>query len=151
MALRPYFAADDAGPALAGKEPAIDDVMALVVEAEPVDDGTVGGEPEHPRRRIALLGKRRDRADLDEAEAEGKDRVRHLAILVEAGGHADRIGKVEAEEVLPQARIAGGGGPKRHRRQRFQRQAVRGFRIEGEEERPEEAEGQSHAASSGRM
>ena len=51
--------------------------------------------------RVAGLRPRRHRADLDEAEAEGEQRVGHLAVLVEAGGDADRIGEVEAEETAP--------------------------------------------------
>ena len=48
------------------------------------------------------LRQRRDRADLGEAEAEAQQRVRHLGVLVVAGGHAERIGEVEAADADPQ-------------------------------------------------
>ena len=52
---------------------------------------------EQPRTRIARLRQRRDRADLDEAEAEMKKRVGNLGVLVEARRKADRIGEVQPE------------------------------------------------------
>ena len=57
--------------------------------------------------RIATLRLRRQRADLDEAEPRGKQLARHARVLVEAGRHAERVGKVEAEERLREARIVG--------------------------------------------
>ena len=71
-------------------------LVPFIVEAEPVDDRPVGGKPENARLRIAGLRQRRHRADLGEAEAERQQRVRHFAVLVVAGRHAERIGEVEA-------------------------------------------------------
>ena len=45
---------------------------------------------------------RRQRADLDEAEAESKKLARHPCVLIEARRHAERIGKLEAEHGLGQ-------------------------------------------------
>ena len=44
-----------------------------------------------------------------------RSRVGHLAVLVEAGGHAERIGEVEAEEPLA-SRGSGAGGARHHAR-----------------------------------
>ena len=48
-------------------------------------------------RGLPACGTRGDGADLDEAEAEPQQRVRHLGVLVEAGGQPDRIGEIEPE------------------------------------------------------
>ena len=51
-------------------EPAQRDLRAVIVETHAVDDGFVALEAKQPRPRIAALRFWRDRADLDEAEAE---------------------------------------------------------------------------------
>ena len=54
---------------------------------------------------IAALRPRRQRADLDEAEAHGEKLARHARILVEAGRHAERIGESRGRSTrLRQAR-----------------------------------------------
>src|SRR3546814_2814410 len=55
-------------------------------------------QPEQPRTRIALLRQRGQRADLDEAEAEVRHRVRDAGVLVETRRDADGIGKGETRE-----------------------------------------------------
>ena len=87
---------DDAAPA-AGRQAPMRRVVAVIVEAEAVDDGFIALEAEEPRPRIAGLRARRHRADLDETEAEPEQRIRRLGVLVEAGGKAERIGEIEAE------------------------------------------------------
>ena len=72
-------------------------VDAAVVEAQAVDHRQVLGQAEHAWLRIAWLRPRRDRADLDEAEAERHQRVDVLAVLVQPGGAADRVGEFDAE------------------------------------------------------
>jgi hypothetical protein len=64
-----------------------------IVEPHAVDHRAVLGEAEQPRLRIARLRQRGDRADLGEAEPEGEQRVGYFAVLVEPGGHAERVGK----------------------------------------------------------
>src|SRR3546814_5423688 len=73
-------------------------------------------QPEQPRTRIALLRQRGQRADLDEAEAEVRHRVRDAGVLVETRRDADGIGKGETREPasehrarqrLPRARQGG--------------------------------------------
>ena len=60
---------------------------------------------------LPRLRQRRQRAHLDEAEAHGEKLARHARILVEAGRHADRIGKIETEHRLaPSALIVGARG-----------------------------------------
>src|SRR3569623_798447 len=70
---------------------------AGAVEPHAVDDARVLFETDLPRPRIARLRQWRDRADLDEAEAEPQQRVRHLGVLVETRRHPDRVWKVEPE------------------------------------------------------
>ena len=52
---------------------------------------------------------RRQRADLDEAEAETRETVNRLDALVEPGCETQRIGKGKPERLDPQSRI--GVGP----------------------------------------
>ena len=49
---------------------------------------------------------RRHGSDLDKAEPEPQQRVRHLRALVEAGGHADRIGEVQTESARRRSQLA---------------------------------------------
>src|SRR5262245_15426715 len=79
--------------------------MALVVEAETVDHGLVGYQPEDAGLRVAGLRFRRDRTDLGKAETEADQRCWHLGILVVAGRHAERVGEFEAGDHLAQAWI----------------------------------------------
>ena len=46
---------------------------------------------------LPALRPRRQRADLDEAEAEPQQRARRFGVLVEAGGKPERIGEIQAE------------------------------------------------------
>jgi len=50
-------------------------------------------QAEQARLGVAGLGQRGDGADFDKAETEGRQTVYAVAIFVEAGGEADRIGK----------------------------------------------------------
>jgi hypothetical protein len=52
-----------------------------------------------PRLRVAGLRTRRHRADLDEAEAQRRQRVDVRAVLVKPRGQSHRIGKVDAHHV----------------------------------------------------
>src|SRR5438128_1838140 len=56
------------------RQPARDDFRAGIVEAHPVDDRAVWNEPEQPRLRVPGLRARRDAADLDPPESQGKPR-----------------------------------------------------------------------------
>ena len=89
----------------ARREPPQHGFGAVIVEAHAVDHGLVALQPEQPRPRIAGLRLRRHRADLDKAEAEPQQRVRHFRALVETGRHADRIGEVQAEGAHRKFRI----------------------------------------------
>ncbi len=123
---------------------------AVIVEAHAVDHGLVALEPEQPRPRIAGLRLRRHGADLDEAETQPQQRIRHLRALVEARGHADRIGKIQAERPHRQFGVV---RPRPYRRQQLQaldRQAMRVLRIEPAQQRQRESvEGADHGFSSG--
>src|SRR5579885_1996416 len=74
-------------------------IHALVVEAEPVDDRALLGQAEHARPRITRLRPRRNRADLDEAEAHAVEGFDALAVLVEPGGEADAIAEFQAHQL----------------------------------------------------
>ncbi len=77
----------------------------MIIEAHAIDDGPVPGQAEQTGLRIAGLRTRRHAADLDEAEALAEHGVGYLAILIEAGGETDRIGKIEPPMAAREARI----------------------------------------------
>src|ERR1041385_5242451 len=68
-----------------------DDVRAVVVETEAIDEGQLLRIPKNARPRIARLRLSRNRADLDEAKTERLPGRNGHAILIEAGREADRI------------------------------------------------------------
>src|SRR3546814_15045581 len=75
----------------------------VVVEAQAVDDCLVARQPEHARLRVARLRLWRDRADLDEAEAQRQQRVDVGAVLVQPRGQADRVAEGHAEREIGSA------------------------------------------------
>ncbi|MNI18035.1 hypothetical protein D3C73_714290 [compost metagenome] len=76
--------------------------MALIVEAEAVDNGAILDQAEKPRLVIAHLRFRRQRADFDMAEAELQKRIRHFGILVVTRGETDRVFEPDAGNCLCQ-------------------------------------------------
>ncbi len=74
-------------------------LVAVIVEAEAVDDALVFDEAEDARTRIAGLRLWGHRADLGKAETELQQRLRHFGILVVARGHAERIGEISPATV----------------------------------------------------
>jgi hypothetical protein len=70
---------------------------SLVVETQPIDDSLIALETKQARSRIAGLGPRRNRSDLDETKAKSEQRVRNLCILVKACRKTDGIRKFESE------------------------------------------------------
>ena len=118
----------------------------FVVETEPVDQRVRFGQAEHARLRIAALSFRRHGADLDETETHRRQAVDAAAVLVQAGGQADAVRELQARHrhrvvharLLPQAlqrRVLQPG-------QGAERQLVRVFGVEPEEERAGEGIGQ---------
>ena len=101
---------------------------AVVVEAQAVDDGRVLPQAKQARPGVAVLRLRRQRADLDEAEAELQHRARDFGVLVEAGGKPERIGKSQSQDLDRKPRI----GRRRLRRrgdlQCVDRRAMRSLR-----------------------
>ena len=137
-------------PARARREARRDGRDAVAVEAEPVDHRLVGIEAEQARARIARLRLRRHAADLDEAETEPQQRIRHLGILVEAGRKPDRIGKAQPEGRDGKRLIVRRRTRQRRELERLQRQRVRLFGVEHAQQRRREAVEQGdHGASSG--
>ena len=134
----------------ARREPAQRGLGAVIVEAQAVDHGFVALQSEQPRPRIADLRLRRHRADFDEAETEPQQRVGHLRVLVEARGHADRIGKIQAEGAHRQFWIVGPRLDRRQQPQPLDRHAMRVLRIEPAQQRQRKGvEGADHGMSSG--
>ena len=84
---------------------------------------------------IAALRAGRQRADLDEAETHGEKLARHPRVLVEARRHAERIGKVEAEDALREPLVVrfGGAGVKA-KLERLDGEVVRPLGVERKEE-----------------
>src|SRR5690606_25524084 len=68
-----------------------------VVEAHPVDDGAVSDQSKQARARVSLLWQRRDRANLDVAEAEGRQTTNTDGVLVEPGRDPERRGELPPE------------------------------------------------------
>ena len=134
----------------ARREPLEHRVGALRIEAEPVDHPAIGLEPEHPRARITRLRQRRDGADLDKAETEPQQRVRHFGVLVETRGNADGIGEIEAERAHREPPVVAGCARQRRELQRRDREGMGILRIERIEQRPRQArEEADHGSSSG--
>src|SRR6185369_2474157 len=113
-------------------------VDAGVVETRAVDDALRFRNAEQARLRVAVLGARRDRADFEETEAEPGQAVDVVAVLVQAGGEADRIGELEAHDLdraggdrLGQAAGKAGGIQERDA---AHADTVGGFGVEREEE-----------------
>ena len=134
----------------AAGEPPQHRFRTVIVETHAVDDGLVPLQAEQPRPRIADLRARRHGADFDKAEAEPQQRVRRLRALVEAGGHADRIGKVQAEGANRKFWIIRLLPRRRQQPQALDCHAMRVFRIEPAEQRQRERiERPDHDLSSG--
>src|SRR5690606_39591998 len=68
---------------------------ARVVEAHPVDDGTVRDQPEQPRTRIARLRERGDGAHLDMTEPERPETRDAARLLVETRSQTERRRELE--------------------------------------------------------
>ncbi len=71
-------------------------IHALVVEAHAVDQCLRRRQAKQPGFGIARLRAGRDGADFDKPEAASLPGSDAFAVLVQAGGQADRIGEIEA-------------------------------------------------------
>ena len=121
-------------------------VIAVVVEAQPIDQSLVARQAKQPRPGIAGLGARRQRADLDEAEAGAEQRAGNLGVLVEARRHAERIGERQTERRDGEARIVAPASARRSQPQRGDRRAVRGLRLQLREKRQRQRAERPHHA-----
>ncbi len=97
-----------AGPA--AREPCMSRFIALIVEAQAIDERLVAGQSKQPWARVARLRARRESADLDKAEAGRQQPARDLRILVEPRRQSERVRKGHAEGFDAEARVAGLGG-----------------------------------------
>ena len=79
-------------------------VNALIIEPHAIDDGACLGDAKQTRFWVSRLGTGRNRADFDKAEAKRRKRLDMLAILVQSGSQAYRIGKIQAHD---SSRLAG--------------------------------------------
>ncbi len=78
-------------------EPPQRGLRAVIVEAHPVDHGLVTLEAEQPRPRIAACGFGVTEPISTKPKPSRSSASGTSGALVEARGHADRIGKVEPE------------------------------------------------------
>ena len=83
-------------------------IRPAVVEAHAVHERAVGDEPEQARPRVAGLGDRRDRADLDVPEPEVAEAAHRVAVLVEPGGDAEGRREAQAERLDGERRVGRG-------------------------------------------
>ena len=131
----------DGGRVLAG--PAPQPLAAILLDYDRGSDELYAiDQAEEARPRIARLRTRRDRPDLEEAEAERGERIDVLAVLVEPGGEPDRVRELEPHRLDREPGQGPAGKPRqpaaREELERRQRELVRGFGIEVEEERARE-------------
>ena len=133
----------DARPAPAFRQaakPAGDEIRAIVVEAEPVDDRLLFGDAKDARPGIALLGAGSDRSHFGKAEAERLPSAKRHGILIEARGQAHRVGEMDAEDRPLEAPIHPGREMPQKRgrgREAAHRQVMDRFRVRREEQRAE--------------
>jgi hypothetical protein len=127
--------------------------MTVVVEAHAVDDRLVTGQAVKPRRGIAFLWPGCHRADLDRAEPQAEKTGDGLRVLVESGGHAERVREFEARDscrkplVGRQMRPRAVAGSKR-----LDRQIVGGFGRQREQQVAAEIiKPVAHASNSGKV
>ena len=71
-------------------------VHAFIIEAHAVDDAARRNQAEKTGLGIARLSKRRDRADLNVAEAEAAEGGNAFAVLIHAGREANRIRETQS-------------------------------------------------------
>jgi len=118
-------------------------VHAVVVEAQAVDQRFGFGQAEQARSRVARLGTRGHRSDLEEPESEGAEPVDVFAVLVQPRSKPDGIREIQAHDPHRHARRTSGGersdAEPREDIEGVQAEAVRSLRVEREEQRPEGA------------
>jgi hypothetical protein len=127
--------AEQAAPAGQGAQRGFDPVRPHAVEAHAVDDGLIRGQAEQAGALVALLGERRDGADLDVAEAERVQRRHGRGVLVKAGGKTDRAGKAQAQRGGGEHRVGRRGVAGHPQPQRQQREMMGGFRVDPAQQR----------------
>src|SRR6202020_672492 len=79
--IRPDIDADDSDPSPRGKA-RMRRVIALIVEAQAIDQSLLARQSEQAWTRIAGLRQRGQRADLDETEAQAQQPVGDFGVLV---------------------------------------------------------------------
>src|SRR3546814_10020832 len=132
---------DDAAASAARFEGALQRRMALIVEAQTMDDGALSLEAENARGRIARSWARRHGSDFGKTDAHGEHGVGHFAVLVETCRDAEGIWEWQAEEI--DAERGGTGFALTGAEPRFQRrdgEAVGAFGIDEAEGRAGERE-----------
>ena len=122
----------------------IDEALeAGAVEAHAVDNGLLPRQTEHALFWVPWLRARRDGAELQPAETEIEQRAQGLGILVQTGGEAHGIGKIQTHDAHRQRRgargiqgmqqAAGTGNAVQPAQQR-EGQVVAGFGIQGKQQ-----------------
>ncbi len=80
------------------REPFGDGVGAIIIEAHAVDERLVAGQAKEAGTRIAGLGMLGDRANLDEAEAERRQRGNGARVFIEARRQPDGVRKAQTKD-----------------------------------------------------
>ena len=115
-------------------------LAAAIVESHPVDHRVIGREAKQPRLRISGLGQGRDRAHFGKTETEAKQRVGHLAVLVEPRRHPERAGKGNPRNFGFERSAGRGARTCGKALQRLDCQPVRRFGVKREQQGPDQAE-----------
>jgi hypothetical protein len=115
---------------------------AVVVESHAVDQGLGLGQPEQARPGIAGLRPRRDGAAFDETEAQARQPVDVRGVLVHPGRESDRVGEGQAHRAHRRC-VHSWSNQLRETRcgrriQAGEREIVRDFGFESEQQRAEE-------------
>ena len=142
--------ANDARRAAPRLEPPRHRLDALAVEAVAVDHGLIRRQAKQARPRVARLRQRRHATDLDGAKAKAQATIDRLAVLVEAGGEAERIWKSTTERLDCEALIVRARRGARQQPHGRDREMMGALGIEPRDERAREpiAEAQHHGERS---
>ena len=114
------------------REPPCHSRGAIIVKTQPIDTRLVFFQAKDAGLGVSFLSFSGDRAQLDEAEPQGRPRKRHLSVLVAACGQTHRVREVQTPQLLAQARVARGSHPSQGRRGCQSRRLQQLERVEGE-------------------
>ncbi len=109
-------------------------IHPLVVEAHAIDDSAGFRQAEKTRFGVTRLCTRGDGADLDETEAQIRQSINTVAILVQPGSQPHRIGKLDAHHLHRRRHLTGRPELAKALAQQCQRQIMGLLGREGEQQ-----------------